>query len=136
MFKISPIQDENTKNKYAEMCGTVSIPQYFAYQMINQDDNSLMAFSQFDIGKDDALISDLKEAAGLEDFEAMFILGRQTMNFIDLCGVHACRATKNTASEKLLLSLGFKKTDSGDYFCDMTDMFSGNCSGEAVKLDT
>jgi hypothetical protein len=58
----------------------------------------------------------------------MFILGRATMNFIDICGSHKCRASLSAGDERLLKSIGFKEV-AGEYFSDMTGMFDGNCKG-------
>jgi hypothetical protein len=127
MFKISPIQDENTKQKYAKECGTNAIDGYFAYQMIDLDTGLLMAFSQFEISKNEGYISDLLPRISLDDYEAMFILGRQTMNFIDSCGAHICRAKATAGDEKLLLAIGFKKLENGEYYADMSNMFNGHC---------
>ena len=134
MFKISPIQDENTKQKYLSECGTKAIDGSFAYQMVDQETGELMGISQFDITSDGACITDLKTKIGYTDFEAMFILGRATMNFIDMCGIHTCSAKPDAGEERLLLSIGFKKSDNGLMFCDMTNMFSGHCDGEGVKI--
>ena len=126
MFKISPIQSENIKQKYALECGTTAIDGYFAYQMIDETTGELMAFSQFELGTGEGYIKDLKPKIGLDDFEALFILGRQTMNFIDYCEVHICYADDNCADEEFLKAIGFKKN--GDkYFCDMNGMFDGKC---------
>ena len=133
MFKISPIQDEKTKKDAAEKCGAVAREGFFAYAMVDQDTNELMGMSQFEIEGEIGYISDLRSATGYEDYEAMFILGRATMNFIDMCGSHKCRADKAAAEERLLHAIGFRETD-GELFCDMTGMFDGHCSGEAVKL--
>ena len=127
MFKISPIQSENIKQKYALECGTTAIDGYFAYQMIDETTGELMAFSQFELGTGEGYIKDLKPKIGLDDFEALFILGRQTMNFIDICGGHKCRASKDSADKSLLLAIGFREEENGDFFADMTDMFSGHC---------
>ena len=135
MFKISPIQDETTKSEYAKACNTVSIPGYFAYSMINQETGELMGMSQFDINGEEAYISDLKEVPDKNDFEAMFILGRATMNFIDMCGTHKCRASDGSAPRRLLIAIGFKQQDNGEYTCDMTGMFDGHCDGKTVSLD-
>ena len=83
---------------------------------------------QFEIEGDTGYISDLKEAPGLSDFEAMFILGRATMNFIDMCGTHKCRASLVAGEERLLKSIGFKE-NGGEYFSDMAGMFDGKCQG-------
>lgn len=133
MFKITPIQEKTRQREICEHFGVEFRPEAFAYIMFDIDSGMLMGMSQFEIGEV-GYIYDLKEAAGCDDFEAMFILARQTMNFIDLCGAHSCRASDNTASEKLLCCVGFKKQN-GEYFCNMTGMFDGHCDGHSVNLD-
>ena len=129
MFKIAPIQDENTQKAYAEACGAEFCPGLFAYSMIDQATHELMGFSQFEISKEFGYIRDLRPRIGYSDFEAMFILGRATMNFIDLCDVHTCRAAKDSGEEILIKAIGFKYSDEySAYVCDMTGMFDGNCS--------
>jgi hypothetical protein len=98
--------------------------------MINQESGELMGFSQFEIKEGVGYIRDLRTKIGYSDFEAMFILGRATMNFIDMCEVHTCHAEKNAGEEILLKSIGFKFSEElGLYTCDMTGMFDGKCSG-------
>lgn len=134
MFKISPIQDKDLQKQYAEDCGAEFCPELFAYSMINQETGELMGMSQFDISGDSGYIKTLKPKLGYSDFEAMFILGRATMNFIDLCGNHTCRAASDAADERLLKAIGFRLTDDGEYFADMTHMFDGHCDGHPVEL--
>ena len=136
MFKISPIQDTEVQKKYAEACGIPRREGLFAYAMVDVDSLELMGMSQFEIGDGVGYIADLVPRVGYDDFEAMFILGRQTMNFIDLCGAHSVKASDETTDETLLRAIGFKKQDSGEYFCDMDGMFDGkHCSGHAIDLD-
>ncbi len=134
MFKISPIQDKDLQKEYAAACGAPFYPDSLAYAMINQDDGSLMGMSQFDILGESGYIKTLREREGYTDFEAMFILARATMNFIDLCGSHTAIADESTANERLLLAAGFKKTLDGKYLADMTNMFTGHCDGNTKKL--
>ena len=127
MFKISPIQDKETQKEYAQACGVNFVENAFAYSMINQDDGSLMGMSQFDIKQSSGYIYNVSAAVGYSDFEAMFILGRATMNFIDLCGSHVCYAASDAGDGRLLRAIGFRLTEKGELFADMTDMFSGKC---------
>ena len=129
MFKISPIQEKETQKKYAEACGVEFFDDAMAYAMINQDDGSLMGMSQFDIRSGSGYIYNISTAIGYSDFEATFILGRATMNFIDLCGAHECVAAKDAADAGFLRSLGFKQLDNGEFFANMNGMFDGNCKG-------
>lgn len=133
MFKITPTQDKTRQKEICELCGAEFHPDAFAYQMVDAEDGHLMGMAQFDIGKD-GYIYNIMEAFGLSDFEAMFILGRQTMNFIDSCGAHTCYAADDAGDEKLLHAIGFRKNENGEYFKDMTGMFDGHCDGHEVKL--
>ena len=134
MFKITPVQ---TKEEQATLAATLHIPyisEAMAYKMIDIDSEELLGFSQFELCKGYGVLHTLTEAPGKSDFEAMFILGRQTMNFMDLCGVHQTEAPSDAASEMLLTAIGYKKSDDGSYHCDMMGMFDGHCGGHAVKL--
>ncbi len=135
MFKISPINDKSIQQKYAVMCGAEYRDDYFGYAMVDAESGELMAIAQFEIDGEYGYIADLKPKTNYSDFEAMFILGRATMNFIDLCGAHICRAQENTADERLLHAIGFRKNGSGEYECDMHGMFDGHCGGHSVSLD-
>ena len=130
MFKIAPIQSKSEQEKYAYACGTVLREGYFAYSMVDSESGALMGFSQFEIKDGIGYIADLLPApAFADDFEALFILGRQTMNFIDLCGIHTAKATEKTADQRLIRAIGFKPMEDGNYFCDMTGFFDGHCDG-------
>ena len=126
MFKIQPIQSKSEQQEVAEACGAVYNEGYFAYSMRDASTGELMGFSQFEITSGEGYISDIRPVVGADDFEAMFILGRATMNFIDLCGAHTARAPHSAGDLTLMLSLGFKESD-GVYLADMTDMFNGKC---------
>ena len=135
MFKISPIQDEKLQKEYLEACGSTLREGYFAYAMKDEETGELMGVSQFEINGEEGYIADLREAPGRGDFEAMFILARQTMNFIDSCGAHTCYAAEDAGEERLMRAAGFKKQENGEYFRDMTGMFDGKCDGHEVKLE-
>ena len=132
MFRISPINDINLQAEYALQCETVAKDGYFAYAMVDVETNELMGFSQFEIDGGCGYITDIRPKVGLSDFEAMFILARATMNFIDMCGAHECKAKKCAADERLLKSVGFKITENGDWYADMAGMFDGHCGGHTV----
>lgn len=126
MFKITAIQDKSRQKEICDITGAIFREDFFAYIMYDCDTLELMGMSQFEIS-DNGYISDIREAPGLSDFEAMFILARQTMNFIDSCGTHICYADKNAADSRLLHAAGFRENGE-NLVCDMTDMFSGKCA--------
>ena len=126
MFKILPIQTPDEQREIASACSAIYKEGFFAYSM-KEEDGTLLGFSQFDIRGEEAYISDIKSALGVDDYEAMFILGRSTMNFIDMCGAHKAYADIGCADESFMLALGFKRQDDG-YYADMTGFFGGCCS--------
>ena len=130
MFKISPIQNPEEQDAVAKACGSQYKLGAFAYVMRDSKTNELMGFSQFEIGLSGGVLLDLRPAIGYNDYEAMFILGRSTMNFIDMCGTHTLSANADAGDTTLLRAIGLRHTENGDYFCDMTGFFDGShCSG-------
>ena len=134
MFKISPLQDQTKAKEYTSACNASFRENAFIYVMTDLDSGSLMGICQFEINKNGGYIYDIACAPGIDDFEAMFILGRQTMNFIDQCGAHQCYAEAKESEIPLLRAIGFKDSADG-YFCNMKGMFDGHCSGHKVELD-
>ena len=130
MFKIAPIQNKDEQKRCALLSGTDLREGYFAYAMTDSESGVLMGFSQFEIKDGVGYIADLLPTPDFaDDFEAMFILGRQTMNFIDMCGIHTARAAESAADSRLIRAIGFKPTEDGHFFCDMTGFFDGHCDG-------
>ena len=127
MFKIIPIQDFEMQRKFAEICNRKAKEGFFAYAMLDANDGTPMGFSQFEVNGEYGFLADLSAVPGSDDFEAMFILGRQTLNFIDKCGAHICKAKQESSDKSLLLSIGFKTENEIDYICDMNGMFDGHC---------
>ncbi|HBJ19382.1 MAG TPA: hypothetical protein DDY70_06580 [Clostridiales bacterium] len=136
MFRIAPVQTEEEKREVTSSLGIPSRDGAFVYAMRDMEDGHLLGGSQFDIAKDGGTLFDLRPAPGIEDFEAMFILGRATLDFIDRTGTHLCRAAKDAGEERLLRAVGFRPSEDGGYLCDMTGMFDGHCDGHALDLHT
>lgn len=127
MFKITPIQDKATQEKICALCQTQYREGSFGYVMMDNDTGDIMGMSQFEIFGENATIYDLRPAPGYDDFEAMFILGRQTMNFIELCGGASCTVDRMAGDEKLIRAIGFKPNTDGIPHATLTGMFDGNC---------
>lgn len=134
MFKITPIQE---KTRQSELCRDFGIEyreDFLAYLMYDMDTGAHMGIAQFEIRGESGYISDLVPFPGTSDNEAMFILGRQTMNFIDLCGAHKCTVDEKSGDLRLLSAIGFKTHIGDEYFCDMTGMFDGHCDGHTKEI--
>ncbi len=130
MLKITPIQTKEEQETLCSVCSVSFDADCLAYRAY--DDGRFLAISQFRPRDGYGLLKTLAPAPGVEDFEAMFILGRATMNFIDLLGLHTCVAERDAGELRLLKAIGFKEDESGRLVADMTDMFSGHCGGHCV----
>ena len=126
MFKITPIQDKTRQKEVCDKCEAAFREDFFAYEMYECETLELMGMSQFQIGAE-GYISDIREFENRGDFEAMFILGRQTMNFINSCGAVICKASFDAGDPKLLSAIGFKVSDGDVLICDTDGMFDGKC---------
>ena len=129
MFKISPVTEPSLAREYAEICGAEYRDEAFLYAATDCESGELLAVSHFEILGEYGYIYSIKTVPGLDDFELTFILGRQTMNFIDLCGSHKCRASATGSDNSLLRAIGFSEAD-GEFYVDMTGFFDGShCGG-------
>ncbi len=129
MLIIKPIQ---TKGDQVEACARCNVEYHedsLAYAAY--DDDTFIGICQFILNDERGYIEALACAEDVDDFEALFIMGRQTMNFIDLCHVHIAEIAPDATSERMIKALGFRMEADGVYRIDMTGFFTGgSCTSE------
>lgn len=128
MLKVLPIQTKTEQEDICKKCGVEFNPDLLAYSATV--DGELRGVSQFKLTAEGGLVYDVAPAIDTYDFEALFVLGRGTLNFIDLCGVHYaffCGPVESEEKERLLKAIGFKKTDSGSLEVDLNGFFTDHC---------
>ena len=128
MLKVLPIQSKLSQEEICLRCGVKYDPDLLAYSATVNDE--LVGVCQFKLTDKGGMLYDLAPAAGSFDFEALFVLGRGTLNFIDLCGVHnACFLGNipDEQTERLVKAVGFKKTDSDSYEVNLEGFFTDHC---------
>ena len=54
-------------------------------------------------------------------------MGRGTLNFIDLSGVHNASFVGDVKDEELLRLIGFKKDDNGAFTINLEGFFTDHC---------
>lgn len=126
MLIIKPIQDKSLQEQLCIRCKVDYDPDLLAYGAWVSDE--FVGICQFRMGKE-AHIVDLAKAHGTDDTEAMFIMGRQTMNFIDLHGVHFAYF-EGDCDEKFIKWLGFTKQTDGRWGADLEAFFKSPCASE------
>ena len=126
MLIVKPIEDKKIQEEVCTACGAVYDPDALAYAA--REDEALIGVCQFRLGAGCADVLDLKAAAGVNDYEGMFILARGTLNFIDLCCVHRARCAADAGDPSLLRAVGFREIDKNRLEMDLTGEFDGKCS--------
>ena len=128
MLKVLPIQSKTEQAEICKLCGVEFNPDLLAYSATVDDE--LRGVSQFKLTAEGGLVYDINPAIDTYDFEALFVLGRGTLNFIDLCGVHYAiykGTVENEEKERLLKAIGFKRTESGSLEIDLNGFFTDHC---------
>ena len=128
MLKVLPIQTKSEQEEICKKCNVEFKPDLLAYSATV--DGELRGVSQFKLTEKGGLVYDIAPANDTYDFEALFVLGRGTLNFIDLCGVHYAiylGSVETEEKERLIKAIGFKKTDSGSFEIDLNGFFTDHC---------
>lgn len=133
MLIIRPIADKKQQAEYAEACGVPFHANDLAYAGYVEGD--FIALSQFRLHETGGILDTLTLRRGSDDWEALFILARQTLNWIDLHGFHTCHCTEDAADPRLLKLVGFRKEADWSLTADMTHMFDGSCGGNCSIAD-
>ncbi len=137
MLIIKPIQDKDMQKSLCAACETAFDVDSLAYgawladKPENAFNGTFLGICQFKLGET-AHILCLSKAKGTDDTEAMFIMGRQTMNFIDLHGVHSC-TFEGDCEDKFIRWLGFTKNEKGIWTADLETFFKHPCASERTE---
>ena len=124
MLVIRPVQEKEEQKRLCGLCEVTYCADALCYQAYDGD--TFVGVCQFDLG-DVGKIYDLKNPVGVEDEEALFIMGRQTLNFMDLCGTHdAVLQLQSPMTEHLIRWLGFRQKD-GQWYMDLRGFFEEPC---------
>ena len=123
MLTIKPIQSKSDQEFFCSKCNIPYDEDLMAYGPYG--DGEYVGICQFAIKGDRGFIKNIAPVVGTDDFEAMFIMGRGTMNFIDLCDVHLAECARDAGDARLLTAIGFKDVGAEHLFVDMEGMFTG-----------
>ena len=128
MLKVLPIQSKADQEDICKKCNVNYDASLLAYSATVND--VLMGVCQFKLTDKGGMVYDIAPADGTFDFEALFVLGRGTLNFIDLCGIHNATFLGNIPdeqTERLIKAIGFKKESDGSYCVNLEGFFTDHC---------
>lgn len=124
MLVIKPVQEKSRQKEICEACGVEYFPESFAYSAVVDD--VLTGICQFSMIKGYGELLTLRCVPGISDDEALFIMARAMMSFVEKCGIKEVVCTSDSADEKLIKQMGFKLTDeaSGIYKAVLDEIFA------------
>ncbi len=125
MLKVLPVETKEKQKEICELCGVTFNPDTLAY--VATVDDRLAGVCQFKVTAEGGLIYDLAPATDFDNFEAMFVMGRGALNFIDLCGVHRAHFVGEVKDASLLRAVGFKENDKGRFEINLEGFFTDHC---------
>ena len=125
MLKVLPVQSKLTQEELCLKSGIKYNPDALAYEATV--DGRFAGICQFKVTDKGGLIYDLVPAPDFDNFEAMFVMGRGTLNFIDLCGVHNATYVGEVKDAPLLKAIGFKENANGVYEINLEGFFTDHC---------
>ena len=127
MLKVLPIQLKSEQEDVCRKCGVEFKPDLLAYSA--EMDGVLAGVCQFKLSAEGGIICDFASAKDYKGdlFEPLFVMGRGTLNFIDLCGVHNAFFDAEFADEGMIHAIGFTKNDSGRYEVNLVGFFDEPC---------
>ena len=128
MLKVLPIQSKDEQKHLCAICGVEYKEELLSYAAsVNDEFCGVCQFKLTDVG---GIIYDIAHPDGLFDAQAIFVLGRAALNFIDLCGVHSATfvgALSENIDDSLIRRIGFSKNSEGIYSVDLTHFFDHPC---------
>lgn len=125
MLEVLPIQDKQEQEALCARCGVEFRTELLAYKALV--DGEVRGVCQFTMDAAGGRIIDFAAVPNSYEFEPMFVMGRATLNFIDLCGVHHAFFDAVCDNETLIKAIGFSKNTDGRYEIDLTDFFKEPC---------
>jgi hypothetical protein len=125
MLKVLPIQTKEEQALATAKCNVVFKPDALAYAATV--DEVFVGVGQFKLTPNGGEVYDIALIDGKDDFEAMFVMGRGALNFIDLCGVHRAYFVGEVKDESLLRAVGFKQNSEGKFEINLEGFFTDHC---------
>lgn len=125
MLKVLPIQSKLKQEEICVKCGVNYDPDLLAYAAYTDD--TLAGVCQFKLTDKGGVIYDIAPVSDFTSREALFVMGRGALNFIDLCGVHSATYVGEVTDEPLLLQIGFKKDEDGVFAINLEGFFTDHC---------
>lgn len=126
MLRILPLESKQEQQRICGLCGIPYDAESLAYGA--WEGELLVGGAQFRLAAGGVCeLRDLSCARGVEDDEALFIMGRGLLNFVDRVGYHdAVAVFPQRISTAVLHRIGFFADESGKFVMNLRGRFDGS----------
>jgi len=107
MLSVLPIQEKDEQKALAELCGAEYNVSLLAYKII--DGEKPVGFCQFKMSPEGGNIVTLNGLPGEDRFEYMFMLGRGTLSFMEICGAKYAYLDDTSVDPVIAKAIGFSE---------------------------
>ncbi len=127
MYCIRPIQTKEEQELTCNKCSCEYDADMLAYSA-KTEDGKIIGICQFIIKEENGYLKEIAASHEIDDYEALFIMGRATLNFLDLCG--AKTAYYLGKELPIVRALGFKPDENGKLALDLNGFFEHKCKDQ------
>ncbi len=127
MITVKPIQSKQDQERLCALCHVPYRAELLAYGAWN-DKNEFSGICQFGMNAEGGHLYHLATPTENDPDDALFVMGRAALNFMDLCGTRTAFFEGETEGKGPLLSrIGFTKDEKGRYSFTVEGFFTKPC---------
>ena len=146
MFQIQPVRSKDLQRRLAQAVGAPYFPDTYAFYAVELTDDAaevtaLLGLCQFTYTPEEAVIRSVKPAAGYEDDEAITVMVRAVMSFLDHAEIPFVFIAPDAAEPERIRRWGFRPLKSdpeGRMGIDLVKFYRSPChySGDGENEDS
>ena len=127
MITVIPIQDKAAQERFCALCHIPYRAELLAYGAYN-DENRFVGICQFGLDQTGGHIHHLEIPGNEDAADALFVMGRAALNFIDLCGGKTASFDGEVKGrDALLRRIGFQPDSNGRFTVSLDGFFNHPC---------
>lgn len=127
MIQVLPIQEKALQAQFCALCSIPYRAEQLAYAAYDAKGN-FVGMCQFYMNAEGGHLTDLALPTKEDPLDALFVLGRTALNFIDLCGIKLAFFEGTGLGDPLLSRIGFSKNEQGNWAMNLEGFFTKGCS--------
>ena len=126
MISVTPIQEKDEQQRLCALCHIPFRAELLAYAARN-DAGEFAGICQFGMNAEGGHIHHLASPKSDDPDDALFVMGRAALNFMDLCGTKVAFFDGSNVSDALLRRIGFTPDQKGVYSLSLEGFFNHPC---------